>query len=155
MSILQRLYDSEINFIISCFWDGGFDVSLGDRMNGYKDETTVGTILEAEMWLRDKALEYFPETEFSQETHAHETGYWRAINSAPKQGRILVVGGIIVSDEVPYDKGRPQTEAEMVYWSRDGWCAGNCETYGDFYWVKNPTHWMPLPKLPVVSEPAQ
>lgn len=27
-SIPQRLYDSEINFAISCFWDSGFDVTL-------------------------------------------------------------------------------------------------------------------------------
>ena len=29
-SICQRLYDSEINFTISCFWDDGFVVMLGD-----------------------------------------------------------------------------------------------------------------------------
>jgi hypothetical protein len=26
VSIFQRLYDSEINFEVSCFWDAGFDV---------------------------------------------------------------------------------------------------------------------------------
>jgi hypothetical protein len=30
VSIFQRLYDSEINFEVSCFWDGEFDVRLGD-----------------------------------------------------------------------------------------------------------------------------
>jgi hypothetical protein len=30
MSILQRLYDSEINFEVSGFCDAGFDVRLGD-----------------------------------------------------------------------------------------------------------------------------
>ena len=34
MSILQRLYDSEINFEVSGFYDAGFDVRLGDHLNG-------------------------------------------------------------------------------------------------------------------------
>lgn len=29
MNILQRLYDSEINWRISTFWDGGFQWELG------------------------------------------------------------------------------------------------------------------------------
>jgi len=33
---LQAMYDSEINFSISTFWDGGFDWKLGDAMNGFK-----------------------------------------------------------------------------------------------------------------------
>jgi hypothetical protein len=37
VSILQRLYDSEINFEVSCFWDAGFDVRLGDAVNGFLD----------------------------------------------------------------------------------------------------------------------
>jgi hypothetical protein len=32
---LQKIYDSEINAEISLLWDGGIDVRLGDRMNGY------------------------------------------------------------------------------------------------------------------------
>jgi hypothetical protein len=35
---LQRLYDSEINFELSCFWDGGFIWKLGDSANGYAAE---------------------------------------------------------------------------------------------------------------------
>jgi hypothetical protein len=30
---LQRIYDSEINAEITWFWDGGFTVRLGDKMN--------------------------------------------------------------------------------------------------------------------------
>jgi hypothetical protein len=29
---LQELYDREINFKIEAFWDGGFDVALGDLL---------------------------------------------------------------------------------------------------------------------------
>jgi hypothetical protein len=33
---LQRIYDSEINAEITWFWDGGFTVRLGDKMNGLR-----------------------------------------------------------------------------------------------------------------------
>jgi hypothetical protein len=38
MSIMQRLYDSEINATMSSFWDDGFYVKLGDEMNGFRAE---------------------------------------------------------------------------------------------------------------------
>lgn len=49
---LQRLYDSEINFMLSCFWDGGIDWKLGDLQNGFQDggnEDTVEQAIEA-LW---------------------------------------------------------------------------------------------------------
>jgi hypothetical protein len=30
---MQSLYDSEINCRVSCFWDGGWDVFIGDEIN--------------------------------------------------------------------------------------------------------------------------
>ena len=36
--LLQELYNSEINLHLSWMWDAGFDVKLGDEMNGYKAE---------------------------------------------------------------------------------------------------------------------
>lgn len=39
--VLARAYKSEINVEISTFWDGGWDVKLGDPMNGYLAETTI------------------------------------------------------------------------------------------------------------------
>jgi hypothetical protein len=33
--VVTRLYESEINCAISCFWDKGRDVKLGDEMNGF------------------------------------------------------------------------------------------------------------------------
>jgi hypothetical protein len=56
----QRLYDSEINFSISCFWDGGFTVKLGDEMNGFVARETVGTYDEALAWLELTADEHYP-----------------------------------------------------------------------------------------------
>ena len=65
--LLQALYDSEINFGISCFWDGGFDVSLGDDMNGYKDVTNVDSIESAAYWLGVTAIKYYPQSKFARE----------------------------------------------------------------------------------------
>ena len=58
--IPQRLYNSEINFSISCFYDGGFDVKLGDSMNGFAAQTQVGTFEEALAWLDNEARTRYP-----------------------------------------------------------------------------------------------
>lgn len=62
---LQRIYNSEINFSISTFWDGGFNVKLGDSMNGFIAETTEDTIKDAIYWLIDKVLELHPGSLYS------------------------------------------------------------------------------------------
>ena len=59
-SIFQQLYDDEINFEVSCFWDDGFHVRLGDRMNGYRAEAHVATWQEVEAWLRENAFKESP-----------------------------------------------------------------------------------------------
>jgi hypothetical protein len=67
MSIFQRLYDSEINFEVSAFYDAGFDVRLGDALNGFLAHGKGGTWAEAEAWLRDQALAHFPDSKFAQD----------------------------------------------------------------------------------------
>jgi hypothetical protein len=67
MSTLQRLYDSEINFEVSGFYDAGFDVRLGDALNGFLAEGKVETWAEVEAWLRDQALAHFPDSKFAQD----------------------------------------------------------------------------------------
>jgi hypothetical protein len=67
MSILQRLYDSEINFEVAGFYDAGFDVRLGDALNGFIAESKVETWAEVEAWLRDQALAHFPDSKFAQD----------------------------------------------------------------------------------------
>lgn len=59
MKIIQRLYDLEINISISSFWDGGFEVKLGDEMNGYKAEDIVRGWDNVEAWFEAKANEHF------------------------------------------------------------------------------------------------
>lgn len=71
-SLLQRLYDSEINFEIAAFYDGGFAVKLGDPHNGYDAETTVKTWFEAELWLTQWAMRLFPDSEFAKDERARD-----------------------------------------------------------------------------------
>jgi hypothetical protein len=59
-SIFQQLYDSEINFEASCFWDAGFDVRLADAVNGFLAQDQVPTWEAAEEWLHYAALKYYP-----------------------------------------------------------------------------------------------
>ena len=66
MSIMQDLYDSEINVYISTFWDGGYDVRLGDEMNGFIADTTVNRWGEVELWLKEKAIEHYPTSQFAE-----------------------------------------------------------------------------------------
>jgi hypothetical protein len=70
MDTFQRLYDSEINYSISCFWDGGFEVRLGDPLNGFAAGTHVANWSEVEPWLRDAALRHYPESSFAREIAA-------------------------------------------------------------------------------------
>lgn len=65
MGILQRLHDSEINASIASFFDGVWTAKLGDEMNGFRAEATVGSEAEAEAWLDAKARELFPESDYA------------------------------------------------------------------------------------------
>lgn len=64
-TILSDLYDSEINFSISTFWDAGFDIKLGDAMNGFRAEGTRRTFSEAVEALREWAIEHYPNSQFT------------------------------------------------------------------------------------------
>jgi hypothetical protein len=66
--ILQKLYDSEINFKIETLWDAGFYFYLGDEINGFSkcltgdnDSFTDGVYILAEA-----AIKKYPESEFAK-----------------------------------------------------------------------------------------
>lgn len=61
---LQKIYNSEINFSISTFWDGGFDVKLGDDINGYKETWNFDKIEDAVKWLIKKVHQYYSDSEY-------------------------------------------------------------------------------------------
>lgn len=66
MSVLQDLYHSEINFTVSTFWDGGFDVKLGDPRNGFVAQTNCNRWGMVEPWLIAAAIEHFPDSLFAR-----------------------------------------------------------------------------------------
>lgn len=65
LCVFDDLYESEINMTIASFWDGGFDVKLGDRMNGFKEATSVDSMAEAAEWLKDAAIRHYPDSLFA------------------------------------------------------------------------------------------
>ena len=67
MNILQELYDSEINYELSCFWDDGFDAWLGDDLNGFVAEAgTFKTINAAVEWLAEQAIRHYRNSAFAR-----------------------------------------------------------------------------------------
>lgn len=65
--LCQRLYDSEINFKVSCFYDDGFHVELGDNLNGIRAEADLMTWADVEEWLAGMARIHFPYSVFANE----------------------------------------------------------------------------------------
>jgi len=65
MSVLTELRESEINASIASF-DRAWAVKLGDEMNGFKAEATVGSEAEAYEWLKRTAIELYPESHFAK-----------------------------------------------------------------------------------------
>lgn len=66
-AVMQSLYNSEINCAVSCFWDGGWDVKLGDDMNGYQAEDNFDDLAEAAKWLTAEAKRHYPESQFAKQ----------------------------------------------------------------------------------------
>lgn len=64
--ILQDLYDSEINFSIVTFWDNGFEVKLGDEMNGFVASGNAIGFSNAVEWLMVRAIEKYPDSIFAK-----------------------------------------------------------------------------------------
>jgi hypothetical protein len=62
---LQRIYDSEINVEIGWFWDGGIDVRLGDKMNGYLAEENVRCVAEILPWLQEAIAHFYPTSTYA------------------------------------------------------------------------------------------
>ena len=64
--VLQQMYDSEINFTISVFWDAGFDWKLGDELNGYVADGCAKTMEDCVVQLGRAAIEHFPDSVFAK-----------------------------------------------------------------------------------------
>jgi hypothetical protein len=57
---MQKIYDSEINIEISWLWDGGIDLRLGDRVNGYEAEENVRSIADVIPWFQEAIAHFYP-----------------------------------------------------------------------------------------------
>jgi hypothetical protein len=63
---LQRIYDSEINAEIRWFWDGGFTVRLGDKVNGFLAEEEVNSVADVLSWLQEAIACFYPHSDYAQ-----------------------------------------------------------------------------------------
>jgi hypothetical protein len=66
-NFLTDLHDSEINGEIGWFYDGAWCAKIGDKHNGYAAEGTFSSLREAAEWLRAKAIELYPDSDFAKE----------------------------------------------------------------------------------------
>ena len=65
-SIIEALHDSEINGSLAWFFDGVWNISLGDDHSGIAAEATVNTPQEAAEWLRANAVGRYPRSGFAK-----------------------------------------------------------------------------------------
>ena len=63
---LQRIYDSELNIEISWLWDGGIDLRLGDRMNGFLAEENVSSIADVIGWFQEAIAHFYPDSTYAK-----------------------------------------------------------------------------------------
>ena len=62
---LQNIYDSEINIELSWLWDGGVEVRLGDRLNGFVAETNVPVVADIIPWLQEAIAHFYPDSAYA------------------------------------------------------------------------------------------
>lgn len=79
-TILKELYNSEINYKISTFWDVGCEIKLGDEKNGYQWEGVFEDVEVGILELLRQAKKYYPESSFAE---------W------VKKNRYYSIGGLI------------------------------------------------------------
>jgi hypothetical protein len=63
--ILEDLCTSDIPFSIICLGKAGFDVRLGDEMEGWKEINNFADITEAILWLKGAAIRSYPHSYFA------------------------------------------------------------------------------------------
>ena len=67
VSVLDDLYDSEINIQISSFWDGGYCVKLGYSGDGFKSESQyIETLDDVAREIIRMAVNLYPASDFGK-----------------------------------------------------------------------------------------
>lgn len=64
-TVTQNLYESEINCCIASVWDDGWDVKLGDDLNGFVAEGNVKSLQDAAACLDREARKHFPDSVYA------------------------------------------------------------------------------------------
>lgn len=65
MSVMQDLYDSDINVHLASRRNGGWRVRIGDADGETALETYAESWQEVERWVTDQAVARFPNSEFA------------------------------------------------------------------------------------------
>lgn len=64
--ILDKLYQSEIDFRIDTQWSAGITARLGNGYNGeYLEQETFEHLQQAILWLKDRAVHHYPDSKFA------------------------------------------------------------------------------------------
>lgn len=74
---------------------------------------------------------------------------WQPIETAPKDGRWVLLCGFDPDDDPVYGSTNPP--AVVAFWREDDWGDEWAYCFWDSDWrsfVDGPTHWMPLPEPP-------
>lgn len=79
---------------------------------------------------------------------------WRDIESAPRDKPVLIYGGTMTTDFAYGDWEHTGPTIATMTWDGATWDAGWAEGVQEQAWIKNPTHWMPLPDPPQPSDHA-
>ncbi len=143
MSVMQDLYDSEINFSVSTFWDGGFDVGLGDEMNSFVAKAAIDDWTGVEDWLKEKAIKHFPKSVFAAKYNKSAVAY--ILPEGKYKAIVADITGRLVGDNFPQP-------ACVVEWSIIGKPVSVFQTrWGDFI-EREAVYDPPLPKRKTTYE---
>ena len=117
-SFIEALHASEINGEISWFFDNVWGAKIGDKLNGYLAEgPEFPSLGHAARWLCDRALEFYPESEFAKEYLRTHPGYQpltqrgepaSAIGAAISTG--VVPTDVLAGPATPQPRRRPRRD---------------------------------------------
>lgn len=141
-TVLQELYDSEINVSITSFWDGGFTIKLGDEANGFKAEANQDKIEYAGEILHCLAEQYYPDSYYVK-------NIWHPISTVPKDGTLVRLnGGNYACNTQLHNFPLDEDCAPFIskfdeehYFKRDGMEFWTPIVSDEPIQVRNPTHW--------------
>jgi len=76
-------------------------VKVGDRLNGYQAEATFTSLPAAMRWLREKALELYPDSEFAKEYRHTHPDYEPRPSARVSHPRPVIEPDIVAGQDAP------------------------------------------------------